>query len=279
MVNADALQLYRGMDIGTAKVPVSRRRGIPHHQLDVLEVTQEASVAVYQEAARADIGAIMRRGRVPVLVGGSGLYVRAALDHLAIPPTDRGVRRRLEGEAALHGTATMYERLLARDPVAAHQIQPNNARRIIRALEVIELTGRAFSATMPAREFVRPTVMIGLALDRGELDARIDARVDRMWDSGLVEEVRGLERRGLREGRTASRALGYSQALAKIDGRMTEELARRDTAQATRRFARRQESWFRPDQRIHWLDAGSGTLLRRALALARGTVGDNGRHG
>ena len=318
IVNADALQLYRGMDIGTAKVPVSERRGIPHHQLDVLEVTQEASVAAYQQAARADIAAILRRGRVPVLVGGSGLYIRAALDHLEIPPTDPAVRRRLEGEAALQGPAAMYQRLRVRDPVAAHQIQPNNVRRVVRALEVIELTGRAFSATMPAREFVRPTVVIGLALDREELDARIDARVDRMWEVGLVEEVRALERVGLREGRTASRALGYAQALAQIDGTMSEEEARRDTAQATRRFARRQESWFRPDPRIHWLDVSRETsgpaeaagpaeatgrasatkrasatsgqasspggqagadLLRRALAIVRGTVGDNGPHG
>lgn len=286
IVNADALQLYRGMDIGTAKVPVTERRGIPHHQLDVLEVTQEASVAAYQQAARADIGAILGRDRLAVLVGGSGLYVRAALDHLEIPPTDPGVRQRLEGEAALQGPAEMYQRLRARDPVAAHQIQPNNVRRVVRALEVIELTGRAFSATMPAREFVRPTVVIGLALDREDLDARIDARVDRMWEAGLVEEVRGLERQGLREGRTASRALGYAQALAQIDSTMSEEEARRDTAQATRRFARRQESWFRPDPRIHWLDAsrstggqGAADLPRLALAIVRGTVGDNGAHG
>lgn len=318
IVNADALQLYRGMDIGTAKVPVTERRGIPHHQLDVLEVTQEASVAAYQQGSRADIAGILGHGRVPVLVGGSGLYVRAALDHLEIPPTDPAVRRRLEGEAALQGPAAMYQRLRARDPVAAHEIQPNNVRRVVRALEVIELTGRAFSATMPAREFVRPTVVIGLALDREELDARIDARVDRMWEAGLVEEVRGLERLGLREGRTASRALGYAQALAQIDGTMSEQQARRDTAQATRRFARRQESWFRPDPRIHWLDVsretggpaeaagpaetggqaetagqGGGTsrqssspagkagaaLLHRALAIVRGTVGDNGPHG
>jgi tRNA dimethylallyltransferase len=287
IVNADALQLYRGMDIGTAKVPVSQRRGIPHHQLDVLEVTQEASVATYQQAARADIADIIDRGHVPLLVGGSGLYVRAALDHLEIPPTDSGVRQRLEGEAALRGPAAMYERLRARDPVAAHQVEPNNVRRVIRALEVIELTGRAFSARMPAREFVRPTAMIGLALDRPELDGRIDARVDRMWEAGLVEEVRGLERLGLREGRTASRALGYAQALAQIDGTMTAEEARRDTAQATRRFARRQQSWFRPDPRIQWLDVSRATtdgqagdeLLRRALAIVRPTVGDNGPHG
>jgi tRNA dimethylallyltransferase len=286
VVNADALQLYRGMDIGTAKVPPSQRRGIPHHQLDVLEVTEEASVAAYQRAARADIAAVADRGHVPILVGGSGLYVRAALDHLEIPPTDPQIRSRLEGEAARHGAPRLYQRLLARDPVAAHRIQPTNVRRVVRALEVIELTGRPFSARLPDRRFVRPTVLLGLRLSRPLLDARIEARVAQMWEGGLVEEVAALERIGLREGRTASRALGYQQALAQLDGAMSQEEARRDTVQATRRFARRQESWFRPDPRIHWLDATATDLVSQAMHVVNGMrdeaearVDDNGRHG
>jgi tRNA dimethylallyltransferase len=279
VVNADALQLYRGMDIGTAKVPVERRRGIPHHQLDMLDVTEEASVAAYQRAARIDFAAIAARGRPAILVGGSGLYVRAALDHLEIPPTEPALRERLEGEAARRGTTHLYERLLARDPVAAHLIQPNNVRRIVRALEVIELTGRPFSATLPARQFMQPTIMLGLSLDRERLDERIDARLDRMWQEGMVDEVRALERLGLRQGRTASAALGYRQVLAQLDDKMKPEQARRETAQATRRFARRQESWFRPDPRINWLDPSSPDRVERALTVIRRGVPHNGPHG
>ncbi|MFN8044806.1 MAG: tRNA (adenosine(37)-N6)-dimethylallyltransferase MiaA [Dermatophilaceae bacterium] len=252
VVNADAMQLYAGMDIGTAKLSVSQRRGIPHHQLDVLDVTQEASVAAYQKAARADLDAIAERGRVPVLVGGSGLYVRAALDVLEIPPTDPAVRSRLETEATERGTKAMYAVLQAADPAAAAAIEPGNTRRIVRALEVIELTGRPFSATLPRREFVRPTVMVGLRCDRGLLDARIADRVDQMWAGGMLDEVRELEARGLRAGRTAATAIGYAQALAEIDGHLSGAQAREQTAAATRRLVRRQESWFRPDPRITW---------------------------
>ncbi len=255
IVNADAMQLYRGMDIGTAKLPLAKRRGIPHHQLDVLDVTEEASVAAYQQAARADFAAIRARGRVPILVGGSGLYVRAALDRLDIPPTDAALRQALEAEAATYGTEAMLARLRLIDPAAAEQIQPSNTRRIIRALEVVELTGRPFSATMPRREFVSPAVILGLSVDRSVLDARIAIRATRMFGAGLLDEVRGLLDRGLRDGFTASRAIGYAQAIAVIDGRSTLEQAVADTAQATRRFARRQESWFRPDRRTTWLPA------------------------
>lgn len=269
VVNADAMQLYRGMDIGTAKLPPEERRGIPHHQLDVLAVTEEASVAAYQSAARADIAAIRRRGRVPVLVGGSGLYVRAVLDHLDIPPTDPEVRRRLEAEGAELGAAALHRRLATLDHVAAEQIQHNNLRRIVRALEVIELTGRPFSASMPGREFVSPTVMLGLSVERTLLDERIERRVEHMWAQGLLAEVEGLLEVGLRDGFTASRAIGYSQAIAVIDGQVTPEQARADIAQATRRYARRQESWFRPDPRITWLDPDDAELATRARGVVR----------
>ena len=282
VVNADASQLYRGMDIGTAKLAPAGRRGIPHHQLDVLEVTDEASVAAYQSASRADLRAIQGRGLHPVVVGGSGLYVRAALDVLDIPPTDPQLRARLEAEAEELGAAAMAERLRALDPVAMERMQPNNVRRIVRALEVVELTGRPFSASMPTREFVQPTVVLGLRVARAELDERIVERVDRMWEQGLLDEVRTLDGLGLRRGRTASRALGYAQALAELDGRLDGRQAREETVALTRRFARRQESWFGPDHRIHWLDAGAehrGDLTARALATVRAAIRDNDDHG
>ena len=279
VVNADASQLYRGMDIGTAKLPVTERRGIPHHQLDVLDVTQEASVAAYQAAARGDITTIQGRGAHPVLVGGSGLYVRAALDRLEIPPTDPAVRARLEAEAERLGTAAILERLAAADPAAARAIEPNNRRRIVRALEVVELTGRPFSATMPTREHVQPTVTIGLRMDRARLDQRIAERVEAMWRAGLLEEVRRLEGLGLRRGRTASRALGYRQALAELDGQLTEAQAKAETVSLTRRFARRQESWFGPDPRVRWLDATSPDLGDQALAAVEAAIRDNETHG
>jgi tRNA dimethylallyltransferase len=268
VVNADAMQLYRGMDIGTAKLPVPERRGIPHHQLDVLDVTEEASVAAYQQAARADFAAIRARGRVPILVGGSGLYVRAALDRLEIPPTDAALRQALEADAVSRGTQALFERLRDLDPEAAQRIQPNNTRRIVRALEVIELTGRPFSASLPTREFVSPAVILGLSVDRTQLDERIDARAARMFEDGLLDEVSHLLRRGLRDGFTASRAIGYAQSIAVLDGESSLEQAVESTARATRRFARRQESWFRPDRRTTWLPADGlhrDALLRAAL--------------
>ncbi|HEU4998125.1 MAG TPA: tRNA (adenosine(37)-N6)-dimethylallyltransferase MiaA [Lapillicoccus sp.] len=264
VVNADAMQLYRGMDIGTAKLSLEERRGVPHHQLDVLDVREEASVAAYQRHSRANIDDIRTRGRVAVLVGGSGLYVRAALDRLEIPPTDRLVRQRLEAELAAGGVAALRDRLVAVDPTAAEAIEPNNGRRIVRALEVVELTGRPFSATMPTREYVVPTVTLGLAAARPVLDERIDRRVRRMWQLGLVDEVKALVRQGLREGRTAAKALGYQQALAQLDGTMTPEEAQAETATATRRYARRQESWFRADPRVVWLPHDAQDLLDRA---------------
>ena len=272
IVNADAMQLYRGMDIGTAKLLPSERRGIAHHQLDVLDVTQEATVAAYQQAARVDLASIAARGHRAVLVGGSGLYVRAALDRLEIPPTDPELRARLEAEAERLGGDALHRRLRESDPIAAGQILPGNVRRVVRALEVIEITGRPFSASMPRREFLAPAVMLGLRVDRGVLDERIDRRVQRMWQTGLRQETEDLLVRGLRDGVTASRAIGYSQAIAVLDGALSEEQARADTAQATRRYARRQESWFRPDPRIVWLDTTDGDSRRAlddALAVIR----------
>ena len=265
IVNADAMQLYRGMDIGTAKLSLEERQGIAHHQLDVLDVREEASVAAYQREARRDVAGIRGRGHRPILVGGSGLYVRAALDRLEIPPTDPVVRGRLREELAREGIGAMYARLIQTDPVAAQAIQPNNDRRVLRALEVVELTGRPFSASLPTREYELPTITIGLVVPRSELDERIATRTHRMWDAGLLDEVRRLDAAGLREGRTAAKALGYGQALAHLDGLLTAEQAVEDTITSTRRFARRQESWFRPDPRIHWLVHDDPRLIDRAL--------------
>jgi len=269
IVNADSMQLYAGMDIGTAKLTPAQRRGVPHHLLDIWDVRQTASVAEYQRLARAAIDAIRGRGLVPVLAGGSGLYVRAALDTLEFPGTDPVLRARLEAELAESGPAPLYARLTGADPAAAAAILPSNGRRIVRALEVIEVSGRPFSATLPRYESVYPVVQLGLAVDRAELDARIAARTGRMFAAGLVEEVRRLDRAGLREGRTASRALGYAQVLRLLAGDCSEEEARAQTVLATRRFVRRQESWFRRDPRVTWLPAGAadaGDLLERALA-------------
>jgi tRNA dimethylallyltransferase len=269
IVNADSMQLYQGMDIGTAKEPLAARQGVPHHLLDIWPVTRTANVADYQRLARATIEGIIARGRVPLLVGGSGLYVRAALDDLHFPGTDQVIRSRLEAELDRVGAAALHARLAALDPAAAGAILPGNGRRIVRALEVIEISGRPFMATMPAYEQLRPAVQIGLTLPRPELDQRIAARVEAMWRSGFEAEVKGLVGQGLRAGRTASRALGYQQLLRYLDGECTLDEARLETIKATRRFARRQESWFRRDPRVHWLDATAETLLPDALRLTR----------
>ncbi len=269
VVNADAMQLYRGMDIGTAKVTAEQRCGVAHHLLDVLEVTETASVAAYQRDARHVVTELLAAGRVPVLVGGSGLYVSAVLDELEFPGTDPQLRGRLEAQLARDGAARLHERLRELDPAAAERILPSNGRRVVRALEVIELTGRPFSASLPRPGPERyGTVQVGLDLAADELDARVDARVEQMFAAGLVEEVRALADRGLRAGRTASRALGYQQVLAALDSGDDPQHAVVPTAQATRRFVRRQRSWFRRDRRVHWLDAGRDDLLDAALALA-----------
>jgi tRNA dimethylallyltransferase len=278
VVNADSMQLYQGMDIGTAKEPEAARRGVPHHLLDIWPVTQTASVADYAKLARAALDEIIARDRVPILAGGSGLYVRAALDDLDFPGTDPAVRARLEEELARAGGPALHARLAVLDPAAASAILPGNGRRIVRALEVIELSGRPFSATMPTYQENRPAVQLGLALPRAELDRRIAARVDRMWQAGLEAEVRSLDAQGLRDGKTASRALGYQQLLRYLDGAHTLDEARLETIKATRRFARRQESWFRRDPRVRWLDADlpPDALLAEALRLARGGSGLRG---
>jgi tRNA dimethylallyltransferase len=279
VVNADSMQLYRGMDIGTAKLRPSEREGVPHHVFDVWDVTEPASVAEYQRAARAAIDDIRARGRVPLLVGGSGLYVRAVLEHFEFPGTDPGVRARLENELAAVGPAPLHARLAARAPDAAARILPSNGRRIVRALEVLELTGRPIVAELPQPRPYYDSVHIGVDREPAALDERIAARVDRMWEQGLVDEVRALERRGLRDGRTAARALGYQQVLAFLAGDWTEERAREETVRATRRFVRRQRSWFRRDDRIVWLDAGGSDLVDRALAVAAGLAGSSGDGG
>lgn len=264
VVNADALQLYRGLDIGTAKLTVPERRGVPHHLLDVLEPDEDASVASYQRDARAAVAAIRARAHRPVVVGGSGLYVRALLDHIEFPGTDAGVRARLEERVEAEGSRALHAELERLDPVAAEGIGPRNARRIVRALEVIALTGRPYSANLPGHDYAVPAVQIGLDCDRAVLDERVQARVDRMWAAGLVEEVRGLRDR---IGRTASRAVGYAEVLAMLRGELTEEEARAQVVAGTRRLARKQMGWFGRDPRVHWLDARDPDLVDRALAL------------
>jgi tRNA dimethylallyltransferase len=276
VVNADSMQLYQGMDIGTAKVTAAEREGIPHHLLDIWPVTRTANAAEYQALARAALDDIAARGRVPVLAGGSGLYVRAALEDLNFPRTDEGTRARLESELSEAGAPALHARLATLDPAAAVAILPSNGRRIVRALEVIELTGQPFTATMPDYAKSRLAVQIGLTLPRPELDRRIAARVDHMWASGFEAEVRSLAARGLRDGKTASRALGYQQMLRHLDGEWTLDQARDETIKATKRFARRQESWFRRDPRITWLDAREEGLLARAIALADASCGPAG---
>ena len=266
VVNADSMQLYRGMDIGTAKLTVAQRGGIPHHLLDIWPVTRTASVQEYQVLARQVIDDILRRGRTPILVGGSGLYVRAAIDRLQFPGTDPDLRASLENELNRVGPAVLHARLAVLDPAAAAAILPGNGRRIVRALEVIELSGRPFSATLPDYESVYPVVLVGIELPRPALDRRIVYRVDQMWQLGLVDEVRRLEQAGLRDGRTASRALGYTQVLRFLAGDWSEEEAAAQTILSTRRFVRRQESWFRRDPRVAWL-AAEPDLAERALAI------------
>ncbi len=261
VVNADSMQLYRGMDIGTAKLTEAEWQGIPHHLLDIWPVTRAASVADYQALARATCDDLLARGVTPVLVGGSGLYVRAVLDDLEFPGTDERVRARLEAELDAGGSGALHRRLLALDPAAAASILPSNGRRLVRALEVIEITGRPFTANLPSYDGLYDAVQIGIDPPVPELNRRIARRVEVMWERGLVDEVRALAAQGLRDGVTARRALGYQQVLELLDGTASEQEARARTVFATRRFARRQMSWFRRDPRIHWVvrsDGGTG---------------------
>ena len=267
VVNADSMQLYRGMDIGTAKLTPAQRHGVAHHVLDIWDVTEPASVAEYQRLARQAIDGILARGRTPLLIGGSGLYVRAALEEFEFPGTDPALRARLEAELAEHGPGPLYARLRERDPEAATRILPSNGRRIVRALEVISLTGGPFTAALPDPRPVYNSVLLGL--DSAHLDERVATRVDQMWAAGFVDEVRALEAHGLRDGRTASRALGYQQVLRFLAGECTEPVARAETVRATRRFVRRQRSWFRRDPRIAWLDAARPDLMPAATKVIR----------
>jgi tRNA dimethylallyltransferase len=259
VVNADSMQLYRGMDIGTAKLTASEQQGVPHHLLDVWDVRVTATAAAYQQLARAVIEDLIARGVTPVVVGGSGLYVRAALDQMEFPGTDAALRASLEAELEADGPGPLHARLKALDAEAASRMEPSNGRRIVRALEVVLLTGGMPGAMTSYESFV-PTSYVGV--DRPDLPERVAQRVDRMWEQGLLEEVAALD--GLREGVTASRALGYAQALAQLDGQLSEHQAKEQTVAATRRFVRRQRSWFRRDPRIAWL-APTRELLGPAL--------------
>jgi tRNA dimethylallyltransferase len=270
IVNADAMQLYRGMDIGTAKLAADERRGIPHHQLDLLEVTETASVARYQQAAAADVEAIAERGAVPVVVGGSMMYIQSLLDQWVFPATDPGVRAKFEHRLAQVGAAGLHGELARVDADAASTILPTDGRRIVRALEVVELTGQPFAASFPAIGAPRwDTAIIGLDWDTTALDERLAHRTDAMFAGGLVKEVRTLLGRGLREGVTASRALGYAQVIADLNNGGDGSAAREPTFIGTRRYVRRQRSWFRRDHRVTWLDGAVPGLVDDTLRVWR----------
>lgn len=271
IVNADSMLVYRGMDIGTAKPTPAERGGVPHHLIDIMDVTQDASVADFQQLARAVIAECSGRGVVPILAGGSALYVHAIVDDFRFPGTDPALRARLEAELAELGPAALHERLTSLAPEAAAGILPGNGRRIVRALEVIELTG-GFRSQLPEWSYaLDDVVQVGLEVARDVLDARIEERVEHMWTDGLVAEVVGLVDRGLRKGRTASRAIGYRQVLAQLDGELTEAQAKEQTVFGTRRLARKQLGWFRRDPRIEWLPTGP-EAVQRIVAVVRGRV-------
>ena len=257
IINTDSMQFYRGMDIGTAKLPIDERRGITHHLIDILDVREEANVQTFQRQAREAIADIRTRGKRPILVGGSGLYVRAATDRMEFPGTDPDVRARIESEVEADRWGR-HRHLQEIDPAAAAKITPNDSRRIVRALEVIELTGRPFSAQLPDYQAIEPTIHLGLSVERKILHERIASRVEAMWEHGWVDEVRSLLERGLAEGRTASRAIGYAQIQQYLAGKLDRDDAQEQTTIRTRQFARRQDTWFRRDPRIVWIDGTAG---------------------
>jgi tRNA dimethylallyltransferase len=269
IISADSMQLYKGMDIGTAKLTMEERNGIVHHMLDVVDVKEDVSVSWYQEFARAKIDELRNQGKNVVVVGGTGLYVKAILDDLNFPETDPEVRAKLNLEAEKIGGDAMHERLSKLDPAAGLAIPKENVRRVVRALEVIEITGKPFTAVLPRIDSSKyPDAMqFGLAMNRETLDARIDSRVAKMWDLGFVDEVEGLINEGLLEGRTAQAAIGYAQIVRMKRGEYGEEFAREETARATRQYARRQETWFSKDLRITWLSAKSNLLERTDTVL------------
>jgi len=264
IINADSMQLYKGMDIGTAKITMEERKGVTHHLMDLLDVTQDANVAWYQENARAAISEIHGRGKNVIIVGGTGLYIKAILDELNFPDTDPVVRAALELEFATQGIGPLFERLEKLDPAAALAIDKANSRRVIRALEVIKITGKPFTANLPREESSRypHAQQFGLVMDRDLLSERISNRVDRMWEQGLVAEVEKLMVVGITKGVTAQRALGYAQVIAQIEGKVTEEEAKEETKRATRQYARRQETWFSRDERITWISPSQNALQR-----------------
>ena len=274
VVNTDAMQVYRGMDIGTAKLPEAERRGIPHHLLDLMEVTEPATVALFQGWARAAIDDIRGRAATPVLVGGSALYTRAIVDRFEFPGTDDSLRRELESELERIGSRALHDRLAGVDPEAAAQIIPDNGRRVVRALEVVALTGRPYSASLPTLEYADPlTVQIGVDIDRPTLDERIARRVEEMFAGGFVEEVEALLARGLAEGRTANRAIGYREVIGFLAGDRSLAEAMEQTTVATRRFARRQDSWFRKDPRIVWVSYDDPDRVDKAVGAVERLAG------
>ena len=271
VINTDAMQVYRWMDIGTAKQPVDQRRGITHHLLDVLDIDQVATVADFQVLARATIAELRSRAVVPVLVGGSALYTRAILDRFDFPGTDPDVRRELEAELEVEGSGALHARLQRADPDAARNIMASNGRRVVRALEVITITGRRYSASLPTLTYELPDAhQIGVDIDRPTLDARISQRVEKMFTDGFVDEVVALIDRGLRDAVTAPRAIGYPEVIAHLDGECSLDEAKARTKTATRRFARKQDSWFRKDPRITWLQWDAPDLIDQAIAAIRG---------
>ncbi len=272
VIGADAMALYRGMDIGTAKTPLSERRGLVHHQIDVLDVTEDASVAAYQRESRKDALDIMSRGKIPIVVGGSGLYLRAMLDELEFPQTDQGIRTGLEEKLEALGSRAMHGRLADLDPASAERIDPANGRRIVRALEVIAITGRPYSATLPTYTYHLDTVQVGLRADGATMEARIRARTAAMFRDGMMEEIAALDHAGIRLGRTARRATGYQEALDALDGVISVEEAAQATAQATSRLARKQMKWFKRDPRITWFESGSENLADAALGVISGAL-------
>ncbi len=270
IVNADSMQVYQGMDIGTAKLSLHERENIPHHLLDVVPVTRDVTVAWYQERARAKVDEILAQGKAVIVVGGTGLYIKALLDDLNFPDTDPVVRKRITDEAELLGNDEMHARLAVLDPAAALAIPSENIRRVIRALEVIEITGQPFTTTLPRKDSTRypQAIQIGLSMNRDDLGERIDARVEKMWQAGFVDEVEDLINQGLLEGKTAQAAIGYAQIISMKHGQMSADEAREDTKRATRQYVRRQETWFSRDERITWLSALSSTPMRLESALS-----------
>lgn len=268
IVNADSMQVYRGMDIGTAKLSIQDRRGIPHHLIDILDVTEDASVAQYQSWARGKIDELLSSGKSVVVVGGTGLYVKAILDELNFPDTNPEVRAKLAEEADRIGGEAMHQRLGKLDPAAAAAIPKENVRRVVRALEVIEITGKPFTANLPraGASYYPDAWQFGLVMNREDLKERIDRRVDQMWREGLVSEVRSLVEKGLNSGKTARAALGYSQILDYLAEKTSEEQAREETKRATRAYARRQETWFSRDGRIKWLKGDTDERLEAILS-------------